>query len=460
VPKLKIAGLPEHHSLDKLAGRSIPGNNAPLTAHTINADLDAPVRRPTVHWSPSSWRLRPALQQPNWTDPLVLAEVVHELGQLPPLVSFQEVDALRECLSDVASGLAIVIQGGDCAESFHDDPATAIRTVEVLERMASVIARSGVGVVTLGRMAGQFAKPRSSPIEKIGAIEIPSFRGHLVNSEAASVAARTPDPRRFLTAYERSAAVLRQVREHTSSIARDAPPRGRPPAAACDTQTYPTRGGIWTSHEALVLDYEEALTRCDASGSTWYDGSAHALWAGDRTRGLDDAHLHFLAGLANPVACKLGPSVTPETVLRICELLDPQRRPGRLTLIPRMGARKIHEHLPPLLRAVRHAGHPVLWMCDPMHANTVQSSTGQKTRHVDAIIKEVAGFVAVCRQDGTWPGGVHVELTGSPVTECVGGDVTEETLCLRYRTLCDPRLNPLQSMDLAARLADLLTDAA
>jgi 3-deoxy-7-phosphoheptulonate synthase len=343
-------------------------------------------------------------------------------------------------------------------------------------------------VVKVGRIAGQFAKPRTSPTETLDGVELPSFFGHMVNSEGPTAAERTPDPMRMVQAYHQSASTLNLLRAFTKGGFADitrvhewnqafvaSSPEGRRYErlataieralafmAACGIDLNSERVlhevDVWTSHEGLVLDYEEALTRRDSLTGDWYDCSAHMLWIGERTRRPDGAHAAFFAGVHNPLGCKIGPAATPDELLELCARLDPERVPGRLTLIVRLGAGWVRELLPPLLAAVRDAGHPVVWVCDPMHANVIKTPSGVKTRHFDAVLGEIEGFVAACRAGGVWPGGIHLEYTGEDVTECLGGSesVSEEQLSHRYETLCDPRLNARQSLDLAFRVAELM----
>jgi 3-deoxy-7-phosphoheptulonate synthase len=430
------------------------------------------------------------MQQPDWPDPGALDHVVKTISTLPPLVFAGEARSLTTALAQVADGRAFLLQAGDCAESFDAFSADAIRDkLKVILQMAVVLQYSaGVPVVKVGRIAGQFAKPRSSPTESVGGVELPSFRGHMVNDIAFTAAARQADPERLITAYHQSAATLNLLRAFTkggfADLARvhawnqefvassaegrtyeliaDEIDRALRFMAACgiDTASVPQLHTVdfYTSHEALILGYEEALTRRDSLTGDWYACSAHMLWIGERTRQLDGAHVHFLSGVGNPVGCKIGPSATPEEVLALCEALNPQRVPGRLTLITRMGADRIEENLPPLLRAVKEAGHPVVWACDPMHGNTFTSPSGRKTRHFDAVLAEIAGFFRAHAAAQTWPGGVHIELTGEDVTECLGGadEIVDADLDTRYETMCDPRLNARQSLDLAFRVAELL----
>ncbi len=445
--------------------------------------MDAP-------WTPSSWRNRPAAQQPEWPDEGAYDDVLKRLGQLPPLVFAGEVRQLTESLAQVAAGKAFLLQAGDCAESFDWFAADSIRDkLKVILQMAVVLTYgSGVPVVKMGRIAGQFAKPRSSATETVGDEVIPSFRGHMVNDALPTASARVPDPSRLLTAYHQSASTMNLLRAFTKGGFADLRQvhvwnqefvaastqglryeqvaseidRALRFMAACGidlSKSQPIHQvDFWTSHEALILGYEEALTRRDSLGGGWYDCSAHLLWVGDRTRQVDGAHIAFLAGVGNPVGIKLGPSSEPDEVLELCERLDPDRVPGRVVLITRLGAKRVEELLPPLVRAVRDSGRPVAWVCDPMHGNTFQASSGHKTRHFDDILAELRGFFSVHRAEGTWPGGVHVELTGEDVTECLGGgqDVLDSELDRNYLTICDPRLNASQSLDLAYRVAELL----
>jgi 3-deoxy-7-phosphoheptulonate synthase len=443
-------------------------------------------------WTPSSWRTRPADQQPDWPDEHALEQHLKVLSSLPPLVFAGEARALRRSLAEVAAGKAFLLQAGDCAESFNDFTADSIRDkLKVILQMAVVLTYgTGTPVIKVGRIAGQFAKPRSSPYEVVDGVEIPAFRGHIINDDAPTPEARRPDPARLVAAYHQSASTLNLLRAFTKggfadlsqvhmwnqqfvassregeryeAIAAEID-RALRFMAACgiDLEREETLHQVdfYTSHEALVLGYEEALTRRDSLTGDWYDTSAHLLWCGERTRRLDGAHLHFLSGIQNPVAAKVGPTAKPEDLVAICDILDPRREPGRLTLISRMGANKVEKLLPPLQEAVRRSGHPVVWACDPMHGNTFTSEGGRKTRHFDDVLDEISGFFAACRQTGTWPGGVHVELTGENVTECLGGaeEIVEDDLELRYTTTCDPRLNGRQSLDLAFRVAELLRE--
>lgn len=441
-------------------------------------------------WSPSTWQALPALQQPEWPDQADLDRALKQIASYPPLVFAGEARSLQTALGKVAAGNAFLLQAGDCAESFEEFSANNIREkLRVILQMAVVMTYSlGVPVVKVGRMAGQFAKPRSSNTETVGGLTLPSFRGHIVNGDAPTEAARIPDPDRLVQAYHQSASTLNLLRAFTKGGFADlgrvhawtqefvsSSPEGQryeQLAAeidralrfmrACGVDTEGTHDlhetDVYTSHEALLLGYEEALTRQDSLTGAWYDCSAHMLWIGERTRQLDGAHVEFLRGVGNPLGCKVGPTTDASFVLELCEKLNPARIPGRLTLISRMGADKVEDALRPLLRAVRDAGHPVVWACDPMHANTTTSTTGRKTRSFDAICAEIDGFVRAHHAEGTWPGGIHVELTGDNVTECIGGtdNILDSQLDDRYQTVCDPRLNGRQGLDLAFHVAEVL----
>jgi len=450
------------------------------------ATTDTSVSTPA--WTPSSWRDLPAEQQPEWPDPAALKMVLDRLAALPPLVFAGEMQSLTSHLSQVAAGEAFVLQAGDCAESF-DFSADSIRDkLKVVLQMAVVLTYgAGLPVVKMGRIAGQFAKPRSSPTETVGGVELPSFRGHMVNDSAPNAEARVANPERMVQAYNQSASTMNLLRAFTKGgfadltkvhvwnqefVARSSEGvrygliaseihRALQFMAACgiDLEGESTfhQVDFWTCHEALLLGYEEALTRQDSLTGAWYDCSAHLLWVGERTRRIDGAHVRFLSGVENPVAVKLGPTSTPGEVLALCDTLNPGRVPGRLTLITRLGAQKVEALLPPLVRAVQASGHPVVWVCDPMHGNTVTAS-GRKTRRFDDILSEIRSFFAVHRAEGSWPGGVHVELTGEDVTECLGGSeaVLDDHLSDNYTTMCDPRLNARQSIELAFDVAEML----
>ncbi|MGH9043922.1 MAG: class II 3-deoxy-7-phosphoheptulonate synthase [Acidimicrobiales bacterium] len=447
---------------------------------------------PKPTWEPGTWRTHRADQQPVWPDEAELKRVEAELRGLPPLVFAGEARRLSDALGAVEQGRAFLLQAGDCAESFEDFSADSIRDkLKVILQMAAVLTyAAGVPVVKVGRIAGQFAKPRSAPTERVGDTELESFRGHMVNDDAFDPQARRPDPNRLLAAYHQSAATLNLLRAFATGGFADLTQvhawnqqfvstsaegrryeriageidRALSFMAACGIDLA-AEGGLhqvdfWTSHEALILNYEETLTRRDSLSGDWLDGSAHMLWVGERTRGIDGAHVRFLEGLLNPLGSKIGPSATPAEVVDLCHRLNPHRVPGRLTLICRLGAQSVEELLPPLIEAVVTSGQRVVWACDPMHANTFTSSSGHKTRRFEDIWTELKGFFKVHRQMGTWPGGVHVELTGEDVTECLGGaeEVMEHELARRYKTRCDPRLNARQALDLAYRITELLGD--
>ncbi len=441
-------------------------------------------------WTPDSWRSRPAAQQPVWPDEDALKRVHAQLSALPPLVFAGEARHLTKALDEAANGHAFVLQAGDCAESFSDFSADSIRDkLKVILQMAVILTYgAGVPVVKVGRIAGQFAKPRSSPVEQVGDQVLDSFRGHMINDDVFDEGARVPDPGRLVAAYQQSVATLNLLRAFTKGGFADLSqihawnqqfvsesPEGRRfeaiaegidsalrfmAACGIDLGSEETLHEVdfWTSHEALILDYEEALTRKDSLTDDWYDCSAAMLWVGERTRQLDGAHCEFLSGIKNPVGSKVGPDAGPDDVIGLCERLNPGRIPGRLTLITRIGVDNIQRSLPPLLEAVREEGHPVVWICDPMHGNTFTAESGQKTRRFDDILAELHTFFEAHRDAGTWPGGVHVELTGDDVTECLGGaeDIVEHQLDQRYTTACDPRLNARQSLDLAFGIAELL----
>jgi 3-deoxy-7-phosphoheptulonate synthase len=441
-------------------------------------------------WTPSSWQALPAQQQPEWPDQGDLDRALKQIHSYPPLVFAGEARSLQNSLAQVAAGNAFLLQAGDCAESFEEFSAVNIREkLRVILQMSVVLTYSlGVPVVKVGRIAGQFAKPRSSNFETVGDVQLPSFRGHIVNGDAPTEAARIPNPERLVQAYNQSAATLNLLRAFTKGGFADlgrvhawtqefvaSSPEGQRyeqlaaeidralrfmRACGVDTegnhQLHET--DIYTSHEALLLGYEEALTREDSLTGAWYDCSAHMLWIGERTRQLESAHVEFLRGVGNPIGCKVGPSTDASFVLELCEKLNPARIPGRLTLISRMGADRVEDSLRPLLRAVRESGHPVVWACDPMHGNTINSVGGRKTREFGAICDEIDGFVRAHKAESTWPGGIHVELTGDNVTECTGGadKILDSQLDDRYQTVCDPRLNGRQSLDLAFHVAEVL----
>ncbi len=441
-------------------------------------------------WTPDSWRRKPAAHQPVWPDQTELENVEKQLSSVPPLVFAGEARDLQASLGRVATGEAFLLQAGDCAESFDGFNAVAIRErLRVILQMAVVLTYSaGVPVIKVGRIAGQFAKPRSSPTETKDDTELPSFLGHMVNDMPFSESDRRPDPQRLMQAYHQSSSTLNLLRAFTKGGFADL---GRVQAwnqefvsSSNEGQRYQklaseisralrfmeasgissqhheiAEADFYTSHEALILQYEEALTREDSLTNDWYDCSAHMLWIGERTRSLDGAHVEFLSGVKNPIGCKIGPTASAEDVVEICRALNPEAIPGRLTLITRMGAKNVTELLPPVLEAVAKADIPVVWACDPMHGNTFTSETGHKTRHFNDVLSEVQGFFEAHRQAGTNPGGIHVELTGEDVTECLGGGeaVEPQDLAKRYETMCDPRLNGRQALDLAFEVAELLS---
>jgi 3-deoxy-7-phosphoheptulonate synthase len=443
-------------------------------------------------WTPTSWRSRPAAQQPEWPDDTELEAVFDEISHLPPLVFAGEARSLKDALARVAEGRAFVLQAGDCAESFGDFSADAIRDkLKIILQMAVMLTYgAGLPIVKVGRIAGQFAKPRSAASEQIGDVTLPSFRGHAVNDIAFDPDSRRADPRRLVKVYHQSAATLNLLRALTKGGFADLNQihvwnqefvaaskegqrferianqidRALRFMAACgidlgaDSSLHEV--DFYTSHEALLLGYEEALTRRDSLTGDFYDCSAHLVWVGDRTRTLDGAHVEFVSGVHNPVAVKLGPSATAEKVLALCDRLDPEGEPGRLSFITRFGAGRVEELLPRLIRAVRDEGRKAVWICDPMHGNTITTGSGRKTRRFDDILTEIKGFFVAHQQEGTFPGGVHIELTHEDVTECLGGaeQVLDRHLEHRYQALCDPRLNARQSLDLAFELAEMLGD--
>jgi len=441
-------------------------------------------------WNPETWRGKPAQQVPEYPDRTKLEAVEKRLRSYPPLVFAGEARRLTHLLGDVAEGRGFLLQGGDCAESFAEFSANNIRdTFRVLLQMAVVLTfGAALPVVKVGRMAGQFAKPRSAPTEAIGGVELPSYRGDIVNGIEFEAAARAPDPERLVQAYNQSAATLNLLRAFAQGGFADLhkvhrwnldfvadSPLGHRYAeladrlsetlefmAACGMTAESTpqirETEFFTSHEALLLSYEQALTRVDSLTGKWYGCSAHLLWIGDRTRQLDGAHVEYMRGIENPIALKCGPSMEADELLRLIEALNPGNIPGRLSLIARMGADKVEAKLPGLLRAVKRAGAKVVWACDPMHGNTIKSSTGYKTRPFERILAEVRGFFAAHQAEGTHAGGVHFEMTGQDVTECTGGAkaVTDQTLADRYHTHCDPRLNASQALELAFLIAGAL----
>src|ERR1700754_4994131 len=441
-------------------------------------------------WTPDSWRKKPVVQVPEYPDARALADVEAQLASFPPLVFAGEARNLKKSLARGAAGEAFLLQGGDCAESFEDHSANSIRDFfRVFLQMSVVLTFAAASpVVKVGRIAGQFAKPRSSSVEKKNGIELPSYRGDIVNGAEFTVEARTPDPERQVEAYHQSAATLNLLRAfanggyaslgrvHEGMLGfvkdpkqldryRDVADRISETLAfmqACglDLESHPELRGtdVYTSHEALLLGYEQAMTRQDSTTGDWYCTSGHTVWIGDRTRQLDHAHVEYFRGIKNPIGMKCGPSLKPDELLKLIDTLNPDNEPGRLTLINRSGSDKIGESLPGLIRAVKREGRVVVWSCDPMHGNTITSTSGYKTRPFDRILSEVKSFFSIHAAEGTHAGGVHLEMTGQDVTECIGGAraITEEGLNDRYHTVCDPRLNAEQSIDMAFLIAELL----
>src|SRR5262249_7289165 len=445
-------------------------------------------------WTRDSWRKKPILQVPDYPDKTALAAVETQLATFPPLVFAGEARSLKKALGKVALGEGFLLQGGDCAESFSEPSANNISAnnirdyLRVFLQMAVVMTyAASMPVVKVGRIAGQFAKPRSSPTEKKDGKELPSYRGDIINDTAFTPEARRPDPARLIEAYRYSASTLNLLRALShggyASLGRvhqwmlDLDPRSSQryieladrisealafmQACGLDLESHPELKStdLYTSHEALLLGYEQAMTREDSTRpGTWYCTSAHMLWIGDRTRQPDHAHVEFCRGIMNPLGLKCGPSTKVDELLRLVEVLNPENEPGRLTLISRLGADKVGDQLPALVRAIKREGRVVVWSCDPMHGNTITSTSGYKTRPFDRVLQEVRSFFAVHAAEGTHAGGVHLELTGQNVTECTGGAraITDEDLNDRYHTLCDPRLNAEQSIELAFLMADLL----
>ena len=441
-------------------------------------------------WSVDSWREKPIEQVPDYPDEAKLHEIEATLRGFPPLVFAGEARNLKAQLARVAEGKAFLMQGGDCAESFAEFHADNIRdTFKVLLQMATVMTFAGsCPIVKVGRMAGQFAKPRSTPTETIDGVELPSYRGDIINGIEFDAARRQPDPDRLVRAYNQAAATLNllrafaqggfadlhQVNRWNMDFVADSP-QGAQYAELADrideSLNFMAACGLtgsavpqlretefYTSHEALLLWYEEALTRQDSLTGDWYDCSAHMLWIGDRTRQPDNAHVEFLRGVKNPIGIKCGPSSEPDKLLSLIDMLNPDNEPGRMTLISRMGSDKVHEHLPALIRAIEREGKTVVWSCDPMHANTIKSDSGYKTRPFDRVLTEVRRFFEVHEAEGTYAGGIHIEMTGQDVTECIGGAqaISDAALSERYHTHCDPRLNASQSLELSFMVADFL----
>jgi 3-deoxy-7-phosphoheptulonate synthase len=445
----------------------------------------APQSGPASVPARASWRDLPAAQQPDWPDPHRLQQVTGELAGLPPLVFAGECDVLRERLAAVARGEAFVLQGGDCAETFAGATADAVRAkLQTLLQMAVVLTYgASVPIVKIGRLAGQFAKPRTRPTESRDGTELPVYRGDAINDVEFTAQARTPDPARLLRAYHCSAvtlnlcrafatggyADLHQVHAWNQDFVKQSPAgqryerlageidRALAFMRACGADPEELRAvELYSSHEALVLDYEQALTRRDSRTGLMYDTSAHFVWVGERTRDLNGAHVEFASGISNPIGVKVGPDAKPADVLALIDRLNPARDPGRLTLITRMGADRVRDALPPLISAVIAEGIEVPWVCDPMHGNTFEAPSGHKTRRLHDVLEEVQGFFEVHRGLGTHPGGIHIEFTGDNVTECVGGshEIVADDLYQRYETACDPRLNRSQALDLAFTVAE------
>ncbi|PKQ43154.1 3-deoxy-7-phosphoheptulonate synthase class II [Pseudomonas sp. YY-1] len=439
-------------------------------------------------WSPESWRAKPIQQQPEYPDAAHLTRVEQTLAGYPPLVFAGEARELRRQFAEVTQGRAFLLQGGDCAESFAEFSAAKIRdTFKVLLQMAIVMTfAAGCPVVKVGRMAGQFAKPRSSGSETIEGVTLPAYRGDIVNGIGFDVASRVPDPERLMQAYHQATASLNLLRAFAQGgfadlhqvhqwnldfIANSALAEkyhqlaGRIDetlafmrAVGMDSAPQLRETSFFTAHEALLLNYEEAFVRRDSLTGRWYDCSAHMLWIGDRTRQLNGAHIEFMRGIENPIGVKVGPSMDPDELIRLIDALNPDNDPGRLNLIVRMGADKVEAHFPRLLRKVKEEGRQVLWSSDPMHGNTIKASSGYKTRDFAQILSEVRQFFAVHQAEGTYAGGIHIEMTGQNVTECIGGSrpITEDGLSDRYHTHCDPRMNADQSLELAFMIAETL----
>ncbi len=441
-------------------------------------------------WSPTSWRTKPIEQVPVYPDGEALDAAEARLASYPPLVFAGEARKLKKALAGVATGTSFLLQGGDCAESFAEHRADNIRDFfRVFLQMAVVLTFAGaVPVVKVGRIAGQFAKPRSAPTEKQGGVELPSYRGDIINGIEFDAATRAPDPNRLEMAYRQSAATLNLLRAFATGgyanlqhihqwmlgFVADSPQSSRYQelanritealdfmrACGIDPENHPEMRStdFYTSHEALLLGFEQAMTRVNSTSGDWYSTSGHMLWIGDRTRQPDHAHIEYCRGVKNPIGLKCGPSLDPDELIRLTDILNPDNEPGRLTLICRFGANKVFDKLPSLVHAVEREGKSVIWSCDPMHGNTITSATGYKTRPFELILSEVEDFFAVHRAEGTHPGGIHIEMTGSNVTECTGGAraITEDELHDRYHTHCDPRLNADQSLELAFLVAELL----
>ncbi len=446
----------------------------------------------SAKWTPDSWRAKDIRQVPEYPDSAAVDSVEKTLAGQPPLVFAGEARRLRKQLGEVAEGRAFLLQGGDCAEAFAEFHPDNIRdTFKVMLQMAVALTfGAACPIVKVGRMAGQFAKPRSAGMETIDGVELPSYRGDIINGIGFTPEERIPDPERLIKAYHQSASTLnllrafaqggfanlRKVHEWNHDFVRNSAQSERyeemasrieeaigfMEACGLTEERVPqlSETDFYTSHEALLLNYEQSLTRVDSLTGDWYDCSAHMLWIGDRTRHIDEAHVEFMRGIHNPIGMKCGPSSDPDDLLKLIDRLNPNNDAGRLTLIVRMGEDKVQDHLPALIRAVEREGKKVVWSCDPMHGNTIKSSTGYKTRPFDRVLGEVRNFFAVHKAEGTYAGGVHFEMTGKDVTECIGGAqaITDEDLSARYHTYCDPRLNASQALELAFLIAEQLKE--
>jgi 3-deoxy-7-phosphoheptulonate synthase len=462
-----VTGMPESlRLLEVLSGRD--GRTIAYAFGRVAADDVAPEApsaaraRPLgrqASWSPRSWRSRPAEQLAHYPDLKAVARVERRLACSRPLVGVADIMRLRAALADVAAGKAFLLQGGDCAESFAEFSSDKIRALhELLVEMGAILSASSMGeVVHVARIAGQFAKPRSAPIETVGGVTLPCYRGDAVNGLAFTPADRTPDPRRLLAAHRQAEVTIQLLESCGASACSSSRQGGATLAAGVDARA----AKMFTSHEALLLNYEEALTRYDEASGQYWAMSAHMLWIGDRTRQLDGAHVEYARGVGNPVGVKCGPGLEPNTLLRLIDRLDPDNRPGRLVLIGRFGAERIDEHLPKLMRATRNEGRRAIWSIDPMHGNT-RRVQGMKTRFVCDILDEVRRYFAIAASEGVRPGGVHLEMTGSDVTECMGGSgrLERDDLARNYLSHCDPRLNRRQSLELAYAVAKLLEGPA
>jgi len=492
VQRNALSSRPQNRSV--LRARAVPVRRGSLTmSRSTKCVMEVPQKATDVkrgEWSPSSWTKYEAKQQPNWPSKEHLETVLEEIERYPPLVFAGEARNLRSKLAQVAMGDGFVLQGGDCAESFAEFKADNIRdTFRVILQMSAVLMYgAGVPVVKIGRMAGQFAKPRSTDTETIDGVELPSYRGDNVNGDAFTAAARTPDPSRLIRSYNQSAATLNllrgfsmggyasleRIQEWNLDFVKEDSEQGKKFLdlahqldeailfmRACgikEDNPITKSAEFFTSHESLLLHYEQALTRVDSTSNKWYGCSAHLLWIGERTRQLDCAHVEFMRGIENPIGIKISDKCDPSELIELIETINPKNTAGKIMIIVRMGAEKLRVHLPKLIQAVQESGKIVVWQCDPMHANTVKAQSGYKTRQFDRIREELRAFFDVHEEMGSHAGGVHLEMTGQNVTECVGGEVEvqDADLPLRYHTHCDPRLNASQSLELAFLIADRL----